>query len=90
MYWVSQEIKPKVAKLLKSEILVFPASLIWNFYSSLTLNNRKLISDVLETFTLPSMSNMTHLFILFGMRDKMACFKLCILPEAVFYFSSAF
>ena len=36
MYWVSQEIKPKVAKLLKLEILVFPASLeLYNSFDTL-------------------------------------------------------
>ena len=52
---------------------------IRNFHVSLTLNKEKLISDILEAFSMP----LTHFFILFGMRKTMACFGLCISPVLI-------
>ena len=52
---------------------------IWNLHSSLTLDNRKLIWYFRSPwYTI--VSNMSHDFILFGMRDKMASFELGVSP----------
>ena len=48
---------------------------IWNFYSSLTMNNGKLIR-YFRSHLYAIVSNMAHFLIPFGMREKMACFKL--------------
>ena len=50
---------------------------IWNFHGSLTLNKGKLISYS-GSLWYAIVSNMTHLFILFGMREKMAYFEPCV------------
>ena len=49
---------------------------IWNFYSSLTMNNGKLI-QYFRSHLHAIVSNMAHFLILFGMREKMAFFELC-------------
>ena len=62
---------------------------IWIFYSSLTLNNGKLICYFRSPYY-AIVLNMTHLFIQFGMREKKTCFEISILPVLIFYFSSEF
>ena len=52
---------------------------IWNFHSSLTLNNGKLIWCFYSSWY-AIVSNMTHFLILFGMREKMAFIELWISP----------
>ena len=49
---------------------------ICNFHSSLALNNGKLVGYV-KGLWYAILSNMTHFYILFGMREKMASFELC-------------
>ena len=68
-------------KMASFELCVSPVLMenqhIWNFHSSLTLYNRKLIWYFGSPwYTI--MSNMSHFFILFRMRDKMVSFELCI------------
>ena len=52
---------------------------IWNFHSSLTMNKGKLIS-YFRSPLYAIVSNMTHFYILFGMREKMAFVELCNSP----------
>ena len=50
---------------------------IWNFHSSLALNNGKLVR-YFKSLWYAIVSNMTHFYILFGMRGKMPLFELCV------------
>ena len=52
---------------------------IWNFLGSLTLNNGKLVGYFRSPWY-AIVSNMDHFFIQCGMREKMAFFKLFVLP----------
>ena len=52
---------------------------IWNFHSSLALNNGKLVWYC-KSLWYAIVSNMTHFYILFGMREKMAFVELCVSP----------
>ena len=49
---------------------------IWNFHSSLTMNNGKLIW-YFKSPLYAIVSNITHFLIPFGKREKVACFELC-------------
>ena len=51
---------------------------IWNFDGSLTLNKGKLIRYS-GSLWYAIVSNITHFFILFGMREEMASFELCFI-----------
>ena len=53
---------------------------ILNFHGSPTLNKGKVIGYS-GNLLYAIVSNMTHFFILFGMRKKMACFALCVSSE---------
>ena len=50
---------------------------IWNFHGSLALNKGKLIRYS-GSLWYAIVSNMTHILVLFGMREKMAYFELCV------------
>ena len=52
---------------------------IWNFYSSPTMNNGKLI-QYFRSDPCAIVSNMANVLIPFFMREKMACFELCFSP----------
>ena len=52
---------------------------IWNFHSSLALNNEKLVR-YFKSFWHAIASNMTHFYIQFGMRENMPFFELCVSP----------
>ena len=52
---------------------------IWNFHSSLALNDGKLIG-YFKSLWYAIVSNMTHFYILFGMREKLPFFELRVLP----------
>ena len=49
------------------------------FSHSLALNNLKLVS-YFNSLSYAIMSNMTHFYILFGMREKIPFFELCVSP----------
>ena len=61
---------------------------IWNFHSSPTLNNRKLI----WYFRRPMLLSQIWLILIisFCLAWERKCFELCILPVPVFYFFSTF
>ena len=52
---------------------------IWNFHSSLTLNNGKLIL-YFKSLWYAVVSNTIHFFILFGMREKMPLSEVWVSP----------
>ena len=52
---------------------------IWNCHGSLTLNKGKL-TRYFRSFYHVIVSNMTHFVILFGVREKHACFELPVSP----------
>ena len=50
---------------------------IWNFHSSLALDNGKLVRYCTSLWYV-IVSNMTYFYILLGMREKMLFFELCV------------
>ena len=52
---------------------------IWNFHSSLALNNGELVG-YFKSFWYAIVSNTTHSYFLFGMREKMAFYEQCVSP----------
>ena len=67
-------VSPVVALLMKNQ-----NEDIWTFHGSLTFNKGKL-TGYFRGFCHVIVSNMTRFVILYGMRDKHACFELPVSP----------